>query len=62
MLKHGLISSPAVYEPLFSLDLTWPDSPEMLARLEESIAVKRRVVEEDPFEKGLASRSTWDIP
>lgn len=53
MLKHGLISSPAVYEPLFSLDLTRPDSPEMLARLEESIAVKRRVVEEDPFEKGL---------
>lgn len=53
MLKHGLISSPAVYEPLFSLDLTRPDSPEMLARLEKSIAVKRRVVEEDPFEKGL---------
>lgn len=53
MLKHGLISSLAVYEPLFSLDLTRPDSPEMLARLEESIAVKRRVVEEDPFEKGL---------
>lgn len=53
MLKHGLISSPTVYEPLFSLDLTRPDSPEMLARLEESIAVKRRVVEEDPFEKGL---------
>lgn len=53
MLKHGLISSLAVYEPLFSLNLTRPDSPEMLARLEESIAVKRRVVEEDPFEKGL---------
>ncbi len=53
MLKHGLISSPAVYELLFSLDLTRPDSSEMLACLEESIAVKRRVVEEDPFEKGL---------
>lgn len=53
MLKHGLISSPEVYEPLFTLDLTRPDSPEMLARLEESIGVKQRVVEEDPFEKGL---------
>ena len=29
MLKHGLISSPEVYEPLFSLDLTRPDTPEM---------------------------------
>lgn len=53
MLKHGLISSPEVYEPLFSLDLTRPDTPEMLSRLEESIGVKQRVVAEDPFEKGL---------
>ena len=52
MLKHGLISSPEVYEPLFSLDLTRPDTPEMLSRLEESIGVKQRVVAEDPFEKG----------
>ena len=53
MLKHGLISTPEIYERLFTLDLSTPDSEEMLARLEESVSVKQRVVAEDPFEANI---------
>ena len=53
MLKHGLISTTAIYDRLFMLDLSRPDSAEMLSCLEESIGVKQRVVEQDPHEAGI---------
>ena len=53
MLKHGLISTTAIYDRLFTLDLSRPDSAEMLSCLEESIGVKQRVVEQDPHEAGI---------
>ncbi len=53
MLKHGLISSPDIYNPLFAIDLSRPDSNEMLACLEQSIEVKRHVVTEDPYEANI---------
>lgn len=53
MLKHGLISTTDTYNRLFTIDLSMPDSEEMLACLEQSIAVKHHVVEEDPFEANI---------
>ena len=53
MLKHGLISRREIYERLFDTDLACPDNEAMLARLEESVAVKQHVVAEDPFEANI---------
>lgn len=49
MLKHGLISSREVYTKL----LTYERKDDMLPLVEESVNVKRKVVEADPHEKGL---------
>ena len=53
MLKHGLIDSAEAYHRLLECDVTSIDSERMLALLEESVSVKRRIVEEDPTEKGI---------
>ena len=53
MLKHGLISSSDIYNSLIAQDVTNIDTTQMLSLLKESVMVKKRVVEEDPTEKGI---------
>ncbi len=53
MLKHGLISDSDIYNRLFTLDLSHPDSTDMLSCLKESIQVKQQVVEKDPYEANI---------
>lgn len=53
MLKHGLISSPGVYDKLLTLDFGRPDWDRMLELVTESVQVKERVVEADPYEQNL---------
>ena len=53
MLKHGLISNADTYNRLLAKDVANIDTEEMLQLLEESVMVKKRVVEEDPTEKGI---------
>ncbi|MEG1574998.1 MAG: 3-dehydroquinate synthase, partial [Bacteroidales bacterium] len=53
MLKHGLINTKESYNKLLSFNLYNPDYKELLKLVEESVAVKERVVTEDPFEKGI---------
>ena len=52
MLKHGLISNERIWAELLNEDLSikTEDFKRMLA---ESVAVKQRIVDEDPTEKGL---------
>ena len=51
MLKHGLISTEAMWAQLLTFDLENLESlAEMLAK---SVAVKQRIVTEDPTEKGI---------
>lgn len=53
MLKHGLISARESYDRLLAFDLCNPDYDALLRLVEESVAVKERVVEADPYEKGI---------
>ena len=53
MIKHGLISSNEIFNKLINYDIRSRDNIHLLSLLEESVNVKREVVEEDPFEKGL---------
>lgn len=53
MLKHGLISTRESYDRLLSFDLDNPDYDRLLQLVEESVAVKEKVVEIDPYEKGI---------
>ena len=53
MLKHGLISNIDTYNRLIAQDVTTIDAELMLSLLQESVMVKKRVVEEDPTEKGI---------
>lgn len=53
MLKHGLISNKETYNRLLNYDMTNPNTKGLLTLLEESVNVKRRIVEEDPTEKGI---------
>ncbi len=53
MLKHGLLSSPEATARLLATDPVTCNPEQMLALLEESVEVKRRIVAEDPTEKGL---------
>lgn len=53
MLKHGLISNADTYYKLIAKDVANIDVNELLILLEESVMVKKRVVEEDPTEKGI---------
>lgn len=53
MLKHGLIEGEATLSRLLTYNIEEPDYAQLLTILEESVGVKRRVVAEDPLEKGL---------
>ncbi|MBQ2046918.1 MAG: 3-dehydroquinate synthase [Muribaculaceae bacterium] len=53
MLKHGLISNVDTYNRFLAKDVANIDTDEMLQLLEESVMVKKRIVEEDPTEKGI---------
>lgn len=53
MLKHGLISSPSHWAELIQFNLAAPDLGELKRLVAESVQVKERIVEEDPFEKGI---------
>jgi len=53
MLKHGLLSSKEHLNDLLAYDLEHWDTESLLPLLETSVNVKRTVVRQDPFEKGL---------
>lgn len=53
MLKHGLISTADTYNRLLANDVAEIDTERLLQLLQESVMVKKRVVEEDPTEKGI---------
>lgn len=53
MMKHGLISSPEIYAGLLSFDLDRVDYIRLNEMVAQSVAVKERIVAEDPFEKGI---------
>ena len=53
MLKHGLISTEAMWEELVSFDLATPDLKQLQRMVGDSVKVKERIVELDPHEKGI---------
>lgn len=53
MLKHGLISTEAMWEELVSFDLATPDLKQLQRMVGDSVKVKERIVEQDPHEKGI---------
>ena len=53
MLKHGLISTEAMWEELVSFDLANPDLKLLQRMVGDSVKVKERIVELDPHEKGI---------
>lgn len=53
MLKHGLISTPSLWHELVTFDITRPDLGLLQRMVADSVAVKERIVEQDPHEQGL---------
>lgn len=54
MVKHGLLDSSEMFHQLLAIDLNAPDVWEqIIALLPANLAVKERIVEQDPEEKGL---------
>lgn len=53
MLKHGLLKDYQTYRKLIDFDFSDIAGNQLLALLEESVNVKRNIVVQDPFEKGL---------
>lgn len=53
MLKHGLISTDSMWAELVNFDLSHPDLAQLQRMLSDSVAVKQRIVEEDPLEHGI---------
>lgn len=53
MLKHGLISDERMLGELLSFDVEHPDLVQLKRMVAESVAVKQRIVTEDPTEKGI---------
>ncbi len=53
MLKHGLISSDSMLADLLKFDIGNPDLGKLSRMLAESVAVKERIVKEDPLEHGI---------
>lgn len=53
MLKHGLISDAEMLSTLLAFDVEAPDYRVLQSMLEESVAVKQRIVTEDPLEHGI---------
>lgn len=53
MIKHALLTDGREYRRLIGSDVTRIDAAEMLSMLHDSVMVKKRIVDEDPREKGL---------
>lgn len=53
MLKHALISDERMWAEHINFDLSLPDLAELQRMVAESIAVKERIVAEDPHEHGI---------
>ena len=53
MLKHALISDERMWAEHVNFDLSQPDLAELQHMVAESIAVKERIVAEDPHEHGI---------
>ena len=55
MLKHGIINREgrAMYDELIAFDITNPDLSILARMVGESVAVKEKIVEEDPLEHGI---------
>lgn len=53
MLKHGLIYSSRMWAEIMNFDIENPNLDELRRMVAESVAVKKRIVEQDPHEKGI---------
>lgn len=53
MLKHGLISNEQMWAELLNFNLETLDFAKLQRMLADSVAVKQRIVTEDPTEKGI---------
>ena len=53
MLKHGLIDSAATFHKLIDSDPLEIDAEHMLELLKASVEIKRRIVNDDPYEQGI---------
>lgn len=53
MLKHGLISSEAMWRELLAFDILQPDLDRLRRMVADSVKVKERIVAEDPHEHGI---------
>lgn len=53
VLKHGLLSDHHSFDQVLSFDLFAPDYRLLDQILETSVKVKQRIVEQDPYERGL---------
>ncbi len=53
MIKHGLISNKNTWAELLGFDILVPDYQKLQTMVAESICVKERVVEQDPYETGI---------
>ena len=53
MLKHGLISNEKMWAELVNFDLIQPDLEQLRTMVANSVAVKQRIVTEDPLEQGI---------
>lgn len=53
MLKHGLISTPEHYAELLAFDLSHVDYKQLQRLVGTSVAIKEKVVHDDPYEHGI---------
>lgn len=53
MIKHGLISTPEEWNKLLTFDMDRIDYELLKERVKVSVNIKEKIVEEDPFEKGI---------
>ena len=53
MLKHGLISNEQMWAELMNFNLAQPNLQQLRTMVADSVAVKQRIVTEDPLEQGI---------
>ena len=53
MIKHGLISDEQTWAELMNYDIAEPDFAKLQEMVGRSVAVKQRIVDEDPHEHGI---------
>lgn len=53
MLKHGLLSTPTMWQELITFPLESPDMEQLQQMIGRSVAVKADIVEADPLERGI---------